>query len=226
MPRQPDAVIVTGDLTDHAAPEEYGFLRELLAPLNLPLFLLAGNHDDRLALQQAFPDHPWLRGENGFVQYTVEDFAVRLVVLDTVVPRRPEGALCMQRLDWLDRTLAASNRPTIIAQHHPPFATGLTEMDKQGLLDPSGEAAVVARHPQVERIICGHFHRPIQTRFAGTIASVCPSTAQQLVLNLAPGAEIGITYEPPGYQLHLWDGRQLVTHSAVIGEFETWSTRG
>jgi Icc protein len=222
--RQPDAVVVTGDLVDRATPVEYGLLWELLRPLDRPTFLLPGNHDDRTTLQRCFPDHRHMQGEDGFVQYAVEDFAVRLVVLDTVVPRMPHGELCARRLDWLERTLAASDRPTIVAQHHPPFATGLTEMDKQGLLDPSGEEAVIGRYRNVERVIAGHYHRPIQARFAGTLATVCPSTAQQLVMNLQPGAEITITYEPPGYQMHLWDGRTLVTHTAAVGDWPTWST--
>jgi hypothetical protein len=25
--------------------------------------------------------------------------------------------------------------------------------------------------------------------------------------------------EPPGYQLHFWNGKQLVTHTAVLGDF-------
>ena len=54
---------------------------------------------------------------------------------------------------------------------------------------------------------------------------MCPSTAQQLVLNLEPGAEIGITYEPPGYQMHLWNGITLVTHTAVVGDWPTWSAK-
>ena len=101
-------------------------------PLDRPIYLCRGNHDDRATLQRCFPEQRHLQGEDGFVQYAIDDFALRLVVLDTVVPREPHGELCARRLDWLDRTLAASDRPTIVAQHHPPFATGLTEMDKQG----------------------------------------------------------------------------------------------
>ncbi len=165
-----------------------------------------------------------MQGEDGFVQYAVEDFAVRLVVLDTVVPRMPHGELCARRLDWLERTLAASDRPTIVAQHHPPFATGMTEMDKQGLLDPSGEEAVIGRYRQRR----ARDLRPLSPADPGALRrharQVCPSTAQQLVMNLQPGAEIAITYEPPGYQMHLWDGRTLVTHTAAVGDWPTWST--
>jgi 3',5'-cyclic-AMP phosphodiesterase len=225
LPRRPDAVIATGDLVDTGAAEEYGLLRELLAPLDMPLYLVVGNHDDRQQLRAAFPKHKYLAGEDGFVQYVVEDFDVRLVVLDTLIPRKPGGMLCEKRLRWLDRTLAASNRPTIVAQHHPPFATGLTFMDRMSLVDPGAEAAVISKYPQVERVIAGHHHRTAQARFAGTVASICPSTAHQLLLDLVPGADIRFTLEPPGFQLHLWDGSQLVTHTAVVEDFKAWGTR-
>ncbi|MEP6609115.1 MAG: phosphodiesterase [Burkholderiaceae bacterium] len=226
LPRLPDAVVATGDLTDHGTVEEYELLAELLAPLRMPLYLVVGNHDDPRALQSVFPQHTYLAGDDGFVQYAVDDFDVRLVVLDTTVPGEPGGALCERRLQWLDRTLGASDRPTIIAQHHPPFATGLSVMDRMGLADPEAEAAVVVRHSQVQCIISGHFHRTIQARFAGTVASVCPSTAHQLGLDLAPGADIRFTFEPSGFQLHLWNGTQVVTHTAQVEDFPTWSSRG
>ena len=226
LSRRPDAVIATGDLTDHAAAEEYEQLAELLAPLPMPVYLVAGNHDERGALRAAFPRHTYLAGEHGFIQYVVDDLAVRLVVLDTVVPGAPGGILCDRRLQWLDRMLAASDRPTLIAQHHPPFATGLTVMDRMTLADPEREAAVIARYPNVERVICGHYHRTIHARFAGTTASVCPSTAHQLLLDLVPDADIRFTFEPSGFQLHLWNGSQLVSHNEVVGDFPAWGSRG
>lgn len=222
---RPDAVVMTGDLTDHGRADEYELLAEILAPLSMPVYLLCGNHDQREALQSAFPQYGCLRGEGGFVQYTVEDFPVRLVVLDTTVPGEEGGRLCAQRLQWLDRTLAASRRPTIVAQHHPPFATGIAAMDGMSLADPQDEEAIIARHPQVERVICGHIHRAVQARFGGTIASICPSTCQQLVLDLAPDAGLGLTYEPAGFQLHLWKGGRLVSHTVPVGDYPTWGTQ-
>lgn len=224
LPRRPDAVVLTGDLTDHATAEEYGLLRELLRPLSMPVFLAVGNHDDRDALQRAFPEQAHLRGEDGFVQYAVEGFEVRLVVLDTLVPRAPGGELCARRLGWLDRTLAQSDRPTIVAQHHPPFVTGMSFMDQMTLVRPWEEAAVVARHGQVERVISGHYHRTIHAGFAGTTASVCPSCAHQLLLDLVPGADIGFTFEPSAFQLHLWNGSGLVTHTQVVEDFPRWGS--
>src|SRR5215211_7367383 len=49
-----DAVLVSGDLTEHGADAEYERVRELLAPLGAPLHVLAGNHDDRAALRRHF----------------------------------------------------------------------------------------------------------------------------------------------------------------------------
>ena len=53
---RPDLVLVTGDLVDAGHPEEYGLLRELLAPLDMPLFLMPGNHDLRAPLRAGFPE--------------------------------------------------------------------------------------------------------------------------------------------------------------------------
>ncbi len=226
LPRRPDAVVATGDLTDNGTAAEYGLLAELLAPLRrMPLFLVAGNHDERGALRAAFPRHEHLNGEDGFIQYVVDDFDLRLVVLDTVMPGAPGGVLCERRLGWLDRTLRASERPTVVAQHHPPFPTGLTFMDRMSLANPAQEAAVIAQHAHVERIISGHHHRVAQARFAGTIASICPSTAHQLLLDLVPDADIRFTFEPSGFQLHLWDGSQLVTHTALVEDYPAWGAR-
>src|SRR5436309_218130 len=83
------------------------------------------------------------------------------------------GRQARDQLDWLDATLAqAPATPTIIALHHPPFATGIRHMDAMGL-DPDDAVAfgaVVAQHEQVERVQAGHLHRTIVRRWCGTIA--------------------------------------------------------
>ena len=219
---QPDLVALTGDLVDFGTAEEYAHLRAILAPLRTPYLLLPGNHDERGALRAAFPEHDYL-GKDGFIQYATDLGPLRLIALDTVVPMRGHGELCAERLAWLERTLAAAHgRPTVVMMHHPPFMTGVGHMDKQGLLGGrEGFAAVIARHRQVERVICGHLHRPIQCRVAHTFASTCPAPCHQVALDLRPEAPSAFMLEPPGYQLHAWvEGTGLVTHTAVIGDFD------
>jgi 3',5'-cyclic AMP phosphodiesterase CpdA len=218
--QRPDAVIATGDLVDLGLPEEYGLLREILSPLaSLPLYLLPGNHDEREALRRAFPDHGYLRQWAPFVQYAIDDHALRIVALDTLVPGEGRGELCLSRLSWLDRTLAECARPTVVALHHPPFATGIGHMDRITLSNAPALDAVLRRHSHVERVIAGHLHRSIVCRFGGTIASVCPSPAHLVALDLASDAADHFVLEPPGFQLHVQTASGLVTHDAFIGKF-------
>jgi 3',5'-cyclic-AMP phosphodiesterase len=222
LPQAPDVLVVTGDLVDMGLAEDYVALRELLQPLRMPYYLLPGNHDDRDALRRAFPDHAYLNAGLPFIQYVVDDWPVRIVALDTVDPGQASGRLCARRIGWLDeQLLAAPDRPTIVLMHHPPFATGIGHMDEIGLTGSEELAAVIRRHPQVERILCGHLHRPIQTRFAGTLAMTCPSPAHQVVLDLAPDAASRFVMEPPAFMLHAWSSASgLVSHTAYVGKYD------
>ena len=221
LPQRPDAVLLTGDLTDFGRPEEYANLERILEALPMPFFLMPGNHDEPANLRAAFPAHAYLRQGASHVDYAIEDFAVRIVALDSTIPRESGGRLDDEQLEWLDRTLAARpGVPAIVALHHPPFWTGIGHMDRMGLANPGALEKIVARHSQVERVIAGHVHRPIVTRFGGTVASTCPGPAHQVALDLADDAPSRFVMEPPAFQLHLWrEGAGLVTHTAAIGDF-------
>jgi Icc protein len=216
----PDATLLTGDLVESGQPEEYGHLRSLLAPLRMPVFAIPGNHDAREPMREAFAGDAYLPRQ-GFLSYVIENYSLRIIALDTLVPGEGGGAMCLERLRWLEDTLVtAPDRPTLVMMHHPPFVTGIGRMDQAGLSGTAGFAEIVRRHPQIERIICGHLHRAIESRFAGTIAGTAPSTARQVALDLRPEARLSFTLEPPGYQLHFWrEGTGLVTHTAVIGDW-------
>jgi 3',5'-cyclic AMP phosphodiesterase CpdA len=222
LPAAPDAVVITGDLADLGLPEEYEHLRELLRPLVSPIFLLAGNHDEPGALRAAFADHPYL-GTAGDLCYSVALGDLQLISLDTTVPRQPHGILDSRRLDWLTRALAAARgRPVLLAMHHPPFRTFIEHMDAMGLLQGAPELDALLRgHSHVERVICGHVHRPIEVRFGGTFAAVCPSTAHQVALDLRPGAPAAWNLEPGAFRIHLWDRHAgLVSHLAYTAHFD------
>src|SRR5271156_3132713 len=127
---RPDVVIMTGDLVDQGDPEQYAYLKTLLAPLEIPYYLLVGNHDDRAALREAFSDRAELRTGGDFVHYTADIGPLRLIALDSVVPGQSAGNLCDARLAWLEAQLETSqDKPVIVALHHPPFECGIGHMD-------------------------------------------------------------------------------------------------
>jgi 3',5'-cyclic AMP phosphodiesterase CpdA len=218
----PDVVLATGDLVDEGTVEEYERLRDIVVPLRAPLYLIPGNHDNRENLTTVFHDHAYLPPAGDFIQYVVEDYPVRLIALDTLIDGQATGDMCGERLSWLDERLAeAPERPTLLFMHHPPFLTGMRKMDQSGLTDSKPLSDVVSRHDHVELIISGHLHRPIVRRFAGTVASVCPSTAHQLALDLGAVEKLSVTKEPPAVGLHLWqqDESSLVSHISYIGDY-------
>lgn len=222
LPQRPNAVVVTGDLVDFGRADEYAVLRTLLAPLTMPYYLLPGNHDERAALRAAFPDHLYLQQGGERIEYVIETHALRIVALDTVVPHASRGGLAAPSLAWLECTLSGQpQRPTVIVMHHPPFRTGIGHMDDIGLADAHLLEQVVRRHPQVERVLCGHLHRPIHARFGGTIASTCPGVSHQVVLDLDAQAASQFVLEPPAFQLHRWDAQTgVVSHTAYVGTFD------
>ena len=216
----PDAVIITGDLTDCGLASEYALLAGMLRRnLGMPVYVVPGNHDRREVLAEHLPGYCSVNG--GFVQYAVDDLPVRVVMIDTVVPGAGHGELCAERLDWLDRTLAARpDVPTLIGMHHPPFQCGIVHMDGIALHDPGRFIAVVARHTQVKRIVCGHHHRPVVTAVAQAIGSIAPSVAHQVEFDLSPDAAAAFVMEPPGFEIHLWStDTGFVSHTAVVDSF-------
>jgi 3',5'-cyclic-AMP phosphodiesterase len=211
LPDAPDAVLVSGDLADHGADAEYQIVRGLLATLGAPVYVLAGNHDDRDALRQHF-GVPGVPGT--LVQYAADLGPLRLVVADSTRPGEDPGELGADRLGWLDAELArAPDRLTLVALHHPPVTTGIPAWDEVGLPAAHRRALgeVLRRHPQVRRVVAGHAHRTIAAELAGRAVLVVPSTYVQTRLDFQP-EEIETTVEPAGFAVHaLLDG-ELASH--------------
>ena len=199
----------TGDIAQHGRPEEYAHVRELLAPLQAPLYLIPGNRDQRRALGAAFGDHAYLPRNGGFLHYAVEDHPVRLVAIDSTDAGERKGVFCEVRQTWLDDTLGrAPQAPTILLIHHPPF--DIAEHYLGGYRRPGDAealAAVVARHPQVVRLLCGHVHCPVEVPWAGTVATTMPSVAPDVRL----GAEALAGDPAPMYHLHRMTEAGLVS---------------
>lgn len=198
---RPDALLVSGDLADGGADAEYERVRELLAPLGTAAHVLPGNHDDRAALRRQF-GLPGAGAEP--LCYAADLGPLRLVVLDSTIPGEDGGALDGGRLEWLERELAAAPaQPTLIALHHPPLLTGVPVWDAIGLAEAGrrGLGEVVARHPQVRRIVAGHVHRTIAGLLGGCAVLTVPSTYVQGRLDFS-ARELQLADEPAGFAVH------------------------
>ena len=220
---RPNAVLLTGDLTDRGTPGAYAALRRVLARLAMPIYAIPGNHDRREAMRHAFADCEWMPREPGSrLCYSVEIGRYALIALDSLVEGEDHGELGEAQLDWLRARLQeVRGRPTLVMVHHPPTASGIAVMDAMKLVDADRLGAIVAAHPNIERILCGHLHRAMHLRWRGSVVSVPVSTVEQLHLAFAADAPLGTVQEPPGLQLHYdhpADG--LVTHAVPVGSFK------
>lgn len=208
---KPDLVIHTGDIANDGEYEAYEAALGCLSKFSMPVLVTVGNHDNRDVARTSFSGRHG-SPECGRFAYVVDDFLVRIVILDTLVEGESHGKLGETQLGWLDKTLDAKrDKPTVVALHHPPFATGLQHMDRIGLRDADQFAQIISRYSHVERVLAGHVHRSFTTRFAGTVATTCPGSAHQIAFSLVPDAPAAWTIDSPGFQLHNWTGRNLVS---------------
>ena len=218
--RQPDLLLVTGDLVETGANWAYEKLKNTLDDVKFPYYLTIGNHDDREAFSKIFSDENFT---DGFLQYTIENWPLRIIVLDTLEPGRHGGAFCKTRAKWLKAELdKAPQRPTLIALHHPPIETGIGWMtasdDDEWVIRLHD---VISKYDNIVHIISGHIHRSIFKRFAGTNLSVARAVAPQVALDLAkididtPDNRIMLVDAKAGYSLHEWDGKALTIHNGI-----------
>ncbi len=213
---QPDVVLVTGDLTDDGTKEQYSLLLEMLSSLNAPLLPLPGNHDERSEFLNAFSSTLPDEIPENHCSYVIDNFPVRLIALDTSLPGQHDALFSEDHELWLSTVLSQEkDKPTLIFTHFPPFETGINFMDLSGLKSADRLEKIIRNNPQVKLVVSGHLHRSIQTSFASTMISVCPSTGNQLKLDLNPKNGSAVD-EPPGFQLHLWKNDRFVTHTGII----------
>jgi 3',5'-cyclic-AMP phosphodiesterase len=203
----PDAVVVTGDVANGGAAAEYARAHELLAPLMMPVHVLPGNHDDRDGLREHFA----VPG-SGPLQYVAQVGDLRLVICDTQRPGEDGGALDDGRVDWIEAQLDA-DVPTVLAMHHPPLAIGLPILDAIGIAEPARTALgeLLARSPQVRRVVAGHVHRSVFGVFGGCGVFACASTHLQAPLEIG-SLELRLIEEPSAIALHVALDGGLVSH--------------
>ena len=171
--QSPDLVIHTGDVAHDAKAEEYQLARDALENLRAPYYVMPGNRDKREALVQVFADR--LGQYEGYIQYTLEDYPVRMLMIDTVSTESNKGRLCATRLRHIKETLeTVDSRPLLVFMHHTPFE--VTEIPDPFQFEEWSEVErlieMFGQCEALQAVYCGHVHRNV-----GTVVGDLPVTA-------------------------------------------------
>jgi Icc protein len=195
---RPDHVIVTGDHTHDELPETYAAVREELAPFLDRLWVLPGNHDDRVVLRAAFGDRIPADG-NGRVTFSFRAGDWLCLGLDTQVPGAVGGRLGAEQVDWI-RAQLADHRPraAVLFMHHPPVDLGLAWLDRIGVEDADLLRALLVEEPRIRLVCCGHVHHESSNRVGSAEVVTVPSTG----LQFSPTGDVAeFVAAPPGYRV-------------------------
>lgn len=174
----PDAVLISGDLTAQALPDEFDLALSALRPLldRVPTLVLPGNHDVYApdAVRGGFMAArfgPWMGLQAGPLA-RLELPGVVLLGLD---PSRPTwitaaGRIPEEQLAALARALASPSldgRPVVLGVHYPPVDRHGAPYTKasHGLLNAAELVAVLDAAPVRPALIaCGHVHHGFRSR--------------------------------------------------------------
>ncbi len=166
----PDIVIHTGDVTHNGLPDEYALAKEILSSLPCSVYAIPGNRDNRENFRQCFTSDGYLESDDKFLQYSISTPHHHLLFLDTLCETSNKGQLCSARLEQFRSMLSHcsggdKSKRIIVVMHHSPFEA--TEIpDPRQFVDWPDVTAfgkVVVEYPVIERIICGHVHRNIES---------------------------------------------------------------
>jgi len=170
---EPDAIIITGDLTDEGLLFQFERARSELQRFKCrSKIVLAGNHDYRhtgyLLFKKFFQSK----------QVFELDDDVVLVTLGTARPDRDEGEVGYRQNKWMSDILSNYDGKTkIVAMHHHLIGIPDTGTDKIIILD-AGDTLMACLQAKVDLVLCGHKHRPwiwklgsLEIAYAGTASS-------------------------------------------------------
>jgi 3',5'-cyclic-AMP phosphodiesterase len=179
----PDAIVHTGDIVHNGRPDEYAQAVAILAKARAPVYVLAGNKDDRANLREAFSPRGYLKPDAEFIDYAVEDFPVRLIAVDTLNTASNKGDFCPARekrlIDLID---AETGKPIAAFAHHPPFevTVGPHPLNFETPQMMARLRRALQHSGRVAGVFSGHVHRAAEGRLGSIPATVMPCIATTL----------------------------------------------
>ena len=212
----PDVIVHSGDIVHNGHREEYAEAQAILSTARAPVFVLAGNKDNRANLHTAFAGNGYLTSSPAFIDYGIEEFPVRLIALDTLSARSNRGDFCAERAERLNILLnSESSRPVALFTHHPPFE--VTEGPDAHHFETRDMAMRlrdgIRQCDRIVAIFSGHVHRAVR----GTVGGIRATTMTSIATNLRKGDYPDDMKSRPVYHLHQFDPEVgFITRSRIV----------
>ncbi|HUJ75198.1 MAG TPA: metallophosphoesterase [bacterium] len=214
-----DFVLHTGDVVEDKSEEAYRLARRALSRLRLPIYYVAGNHDDAAILQRVVLQRKPVAGP---FDYAMTVDGVRVVVLDSRGPRDPSGTLSDEQISGLRSICKEEGGPLAIAIHHPPLPLDSQWLDN-GWAVPDGTTppmlldrgpefldAIAPARERIRGVFFGHIHRAYQVVHRGVLFASAPSSFGQLLTWPSQAAPEAAPAEPAGFSLVTITGHQTI----------------
>ena len=187
-----DLALLTGDLAGDPSVEVYEKLAGILHRVEMPVYCLAGNHDDPGLMERL------LNSGNVSTANYLTGGTWSIILLNTHKPGTDGGCLSATELSRLDATLECSrDRHVLVCLHHHPVSIRSPWMDSMALENGEELFRILDRHDNVRGIIWGHIHQEFSMTRNGVLLLGSPSTCVQFL----PRAErAGVDDKPPAYR--------------------------
>ncbi|MFI5381221.1 MAG: metallophosphoesterase family protein [Tepidisphaerales bacterium] len=176
----PDVIVHTGDIVHNGRQDEYAQAVAALAKAHAPLYVVAGNRDNRANLCAAFSAGGYLAPDSDFIDYAIDDYPVRLIAADTLNSSSNKGDFCCERVRRLiDLIDAETTKPIAVFTHHPPFevTVGPEQLHFETPEQMSRLRRALQHSGRVVAVFSGHVHRAAAGHVGSIPATVVPCTA-------------------------------------------------
>ena len=200
----PDVIVHTGDIAHNGRADEYARAAAILAAARAPVYVLAGNRDDRRNLRAAFSARGYLAPGADCIDFVVEDYPVRLIALDTLSPGDNKGEFSAAQAERLIAAIDAhKTKPVAVFTHHPPFEVmvGPERFHFKSADGMSRLRGALQRCDRVIAVFSGHVHRAAE----GFVGPIPASVVQCIATTLRKGEYPPSMRNRPVYHLHRFD---------------------
>ena len=184
----PDALLVTGDVTQEGEAEAYQRACEIVVQrFSGPSLWLPGNHDLGAVMRASGAP---------MNQLELRDWLI--VTIDTHIDDEVSGHIDGAEIERLEELLTRSEAPhVLICGHHPPVPVGTSWLDTQVIDNAAELLAMLERHEQVRGYLFGHIHQAFDALHGRLRIIATPSTCFQFEVGSEQFAVAGLS---PGYR--------------------------